>query len=111
MRDLRLFDVPSEGAIDQINEYIDEIIKSLPAIKRIFARPIIHLKDVYELLLTRNPLSLKVITLLDKPSRRLVDFKADLALFTIPDHFVIGYGLDCGEFYRNLPYIAEYSEE
>jgi hypoxanthine phosphoribosyltransferase len=69
------------------------------------------LKDVYELLLTRNPLSLKVITLLDKPSRRLVDFKADLALFTIPDHFVIGYGLDCGEFYRNLPYIAEYSEE
>ena len=68
------------------------------------------LKDVYELLLTRNPLSLKVITLLDKPSRRLVDFKADLALFTIPDHFVIGYGLDCGEFYRNLPYIAEYSE-
>lgn len=69
------------------------------------------LKDVYDLLLARKPLSLKVITLLDKPSRRLVDFKADLALFTIPDHFVIGYGLDCGEFYRNLPYIAEYSEE
>ena len=69
------------------------------------------LKDVFDLLKARNPLSLKVITLLDKPSRRLVDFKADLALFTIPDHFVIGYGLDCGEFYRNLPYIAEYSEE
>ena len=69
------------------------------------------LNDVFDLLKARNPLSLKVITLLDKPSRRLVDFKADLALFTIPDHFVIGYGLDCGEFYRNLPYIAEYSEE
>ena len=69
------------------------------------------LRDVVNLLKTRNPLSLKVITLLDKPSRRVVDFKADAALFTIPDHFVIGYGLDCGEYYRNLPYIAEYNEK
>jgi hypoxanthine phosphoribosyltransferase len=68
------------------------------------------LKDVVALLKTRNPLSLHVVTLLDKPSRRLVDFQADMALFTIPDHFVIGYGLDCGEYYRNLPYIAEYGE-
>ena len=68
------------------------------------------LKDIYNLLESRNPLSLKVITLLDKPSRRLVDFEPDLALFTIPDYFVIGYGLDCGEYYRNLPYIAEYQE-
>ncbi len=66
------------------------------------------LKDVVALLKARNPLSLTVITLLDKPSRRLVDFTADVSLFTIPDHFVIGYGLDCGEYYRNLPYIAEY---
>jgi len=58
----------------------------------------------------RNPLSLKVITLLDKPERRLVKLDADISLFTIPDHFVIGYGLDCGEIYRNLPYIAEYDE-
>ena len=69
------------------------------------------LNDVVNLLKTRNPISLEVITLLDKPSRRVVDFKADMALFTIPDHFVIGYGLDCGEYYRNLSYIAEYSEE
>lgn len=69
------------------------------------------LKDVVKLLKSRNPLSLKVVTLLDKPSRRLVDFEADIALFTIPDHFVIGYGLDCGEYFRNLPYVAEYSEE
>lgn len=68
------------------------------------------LNDVVELLKTRNPLSLRVVTLLDKPSRRMVDFKADISLFTIPDHFVIGYGLDCGEYFRNLPYIAEYSE-
>lgn len=69
------------------------------------------LNDVVKLLKARNPLSLKVVTLLDKPSRRVVDFKADISLFTIPDYFVIGYGLDCGEYYRNLPYIAEYGEE
>ena len=68
------------------------------------------LNDVVSMLKLRNPLSLRVITLLDKPSRRLVDFKADVSLFTIPDHFVIGYGLDCAEQYRNLPYIAEYGE-
>ena len=66
------------------------------------------LNDVVKLLRARDPLSLKVVTLLDKPSRRVVEFEADMALFTIPDHFVIGYGLDCGEYYRNLPYIAEY---
>ena len=69
------------------------------------------LSDIVKLLKARNPLSLRVVALLDKPSRRLVDFKADLALFTIPDHFVIGYGLDCGEYFRNLPYIAEYQEK
>ena len=69
------------------------------------------LRDIVKLLSARNPLSLRVVTLLDKPSRRLVDFKADISLFTIPDHFVIGYGLDCGEYFRNLPYIAEYTEK
>lgn len=68
------------------------------------------LKDVAVLLRGRSPHSLKVITLLDKPARRKVEFTPDKALFTIPDHFVIGYGLDCGEYYRNLPYIAEYAE-
>ena len=56
----------------------------------------------------REPVSLHIITLLDKPERRVVDLKADLSLFTIPDYFVIGYGLDYGEYYRNLPYIAEF---
>ncbi len=69
------------------------------------------LKDVVALLKARNPLSLKVVTLLDKPSRRKVEFEADKVLFTIPDYFVIGYGLDCGEHYRNLPYIAEYNTD
>lgn len=66
------------------------------------------LNDVADLLRARNPLSLRIVTLLDKPSRRLVDLKADITLFTIEDFFVIGYGLDCAEMYRNLPYIAEF---
>ncbi len=69
------------------------------------------LNDIVKILKARNPVSLRVVTLLDKPSRRLVDFKADISLFTIPDHFVVGYGLDCGEYFRNLPYIAEYTEK
>lgn len=69
------------------------------------------LNDIVHMLKTRHPLSLRVLTLLDKPSRRKVDLEADISLFTIPDHFVIGYGLDCAEYYRNLPYIAEYDED
>ncbi|MBR7111418.1 MAG: hypoxanthine phosphoribosyltransferase [Clostridia bacterium] len=68
------------------------------------------LRDISNLLKSRKPLSFHVVTLLDKPSRRIVDLTPDYSLFTIPDHFVIGYGLDCGEYYRNLPYIAEYGE-
>ena len=68
------------------------------------------LNDIVKMLKARNPISLHVFTLLDKPSRRLVEFQADYSLFTVPDHFVIGYGLDCAENYRGLPYIAEYGE-
>ncbi len=68
------------------------------------------LKAVVDILKGRNPLSLKILTLLDKPDRRIADISADYTLFTIPDYFVIGYGLDYGEYYRNLPYIAEYDE-
>lgn len=69
------------------------------------------LSDIVKLLKARNPLSLKVVTLLDKPSRRIVEFEADWSLFTVPDFFVIGYGLDCAEYYRNLPYVAEFGEK
>lgn len=68
------------------------------------------LNDVVKLLKVRNPLSIHVVTLLDKPERRIVPICADYSLFTIPDLFVIGYGLDFGELYRNLPYIAEFGE-
>jgi len=66
------------------------------------------LKLVAEMLKKRNPLSLKILTLLDKPERRVVNLKADISLFTIPDVFVVGYGLDFAEYYRNLPYIGVY---
>ncbi|MCH5192404.1 MAG: hypoxanthine phosphoribosyltransferase [Oscillospiraceae bacterium] len=68
------------------------------------------LNDIIDRMKKKGPLSVEVITLLDKPERRLVPLKADMSLFEIPDLFVVGYGLDCGERYRNLPYIAEYSE-
>ncbi len=57
-------------------------------------------------LLSRGPKTLKICTLLDKPDRRTVDVKIDYNGFTIPDEFVVGYGLDYNERYRNLPYIA-----
>jgi len=58
------------------------------------------------LLSTRNPASLRVCTLLNKPARRAFDIPLDYVGFDIPDHFVIGYGLDIDEMYRNLPYIG-----
>ncbi len=68
------------------------------------------LRKLVDMFKSKHPLSLHVITLLDKPDRRVVEIKADMSLFVIPDEFVIGYGLDCAEFYRTLPYIAVYGE-
>ena len=59
-----------------------------------------------DLLKARAPKSLKTACLLSKPSRRKVDVQVDYIGFTIEDHFVVGYGLDYAEKYRNLPYIA-----
>jgi hypoxanthine phosphoribosyltransferase len=57
----------------------------------------------------RHPASLKVCTLLDKTANREVKLDADFVGFSIPDEFVVGYGLDLGELYRNLPHIAVYT--
>jgi hypoxanthine phosphoribosyltransferase len=57
-------------------------------------------------LLARSPASLKICTLLNKPTRRTVDVPVDYIGFDIPDEFVVGYGLDFDELYRNMPYIA-----
>ena len=64
------------------------------------------LSYIKELLESRGPRSIRIATLLDKPSRRKVDLQADYIGFSVPDEFVIGYGLDYDEKYRNLPYIG-----
>lgn len=64
------------------------------------------LKNLFETLKTRNPKSLKLCTLLDKPERRTVDIDVDYIGFVIPDKFIVGYGIDYAEKYRNLPYIG-----
>ncbi|MCL2564634.1 MAG: hypoxanthine phosphoribosyltransferase [Defluviitaleaceae bacterium] len=62
-------------------------------------------------LLSQNPESFKVCTLLDKPQRRENDVAPDYIGFTIPNEFVIGYGLDYNQYYRNLPYVGILPEE
>ena len=57
-------------------------------------------------LLNRKPASIKIATLMDKPARRRADVYADYSCFEVPDAFVVGYGLDYNEKYRNLPYIG-----
>lgn len=64
-----------------------------------------------ELLKTRKPNSIKICTLLDKPDRRQADITADYVGKVIPDEFVVGYGLDYDEKYRNLPYIGVLKRE
>ncbi len=66
-------------------------------------RTLSHLRD---LLLMRKPASLRICTLLDKPARRVADVKVDYSGFNIPDDFVIGYGLDYAQRYRNLDFIG-----
>ena len=69
------------------------------------------LKSLKELFEERNAASVKIATLLDKPEGRLVEIEADYTCFTIPNEFVVGYGLDYDENYRNLPYVGVLKEE
>ena len=64
------------------------------------------LSYLIEILKKRGPKSLRLCTLLDKPERRVKDVKVDYVGFNIPDEFVVGYGLDYAQKYRNLPYIG-----
>ena len=67
------------------------------------------LSKVRKLLLDREPASLRIVSLLDKPSRRRVEVPVDYVGFTIEDHFVVGFGLDLDGKYRNLPYVGIYN--
>ncbi|MBZ2024302.1 hypoxanthine phosphoribosyltransferase [Streptococcus sanguinis] len=69
------------------------------------------LKSLCDLFRERNAASVKIATLLDKPEGRIVEINADYTCFTIPNEFVVGYGLDYNENYRNTPYIGILKEE
>ena len=69
------------------------------------------LKEVVKLLQERNPASVKVCTLMDKPSGRKVEYEADYTGFVIPDGFVVGFGLDYNNHYRNLPFVGILKKE
>jgi len=98
-----------------------KIVKDLE--EQIVGRNVIVVEDIIDtgrtlsyllrMLEERGPESLRLCTLLDKPDRRVVPVKIDYNGFTIPDEFVVGYGLDYAQKYRNLPYIGivEFDEE
>ena len=68
------------------------------------------LNYIKEILLARNPKSIRICTLFDKPERRDVDLYADYISSKVPNEFIVGYGLDYNEYYRNLPYIGVLKE-
>lgn len=109
-----LMEVSSYGGASTETSGLVRILKDLSS--PIEDRDVLIVEDIIDTGLTlnylvrylrgKNPRSLRICTLLDKPARRLVEIPIDYLGFTIPDRFVVGYGLDYGEFYRNLPYIG-----
>ena len=109
-----LMEVSSYGGTATESSGLVRILKDLSS--SIDGRDVMIVEDIIDTGLTlnylirylrgKNPRSLHICTLLDKPARRLVDIPIDYLGFTIPDQFVIGYGLDYGEQYRNLPFIG-----
>ena len=69
------------------------------------------LKEVKRMLMSKGAKEVNVVSLLDKPERRVVDIEAEYVGFTIPNEFVVGYGLDYDQKYRNLPYIGVLKRE
>jgi hypoxanthine phosphoribosyltransferase len=108
-----LMEVSSYGAATESSGQV-RILKDLST--SIEGREVIVVEDIIDTGLTLNyllrylhdkqPASIRICCLLDKPARRLAPIEIDYRGFTIPDRFVIGYGLDYGERYRNLPYIG-----
>jgi hypoxanthine phosphoribosyltransferase len=109
-----LMEVSSYGGATTETSGLVRILKDLSS--SIAGRDVLIVEDIIDTGLTlnyllrylrgKNPRSLRICALLDKPARRLVEISIDYLGFTIPDEFVVGYGLDFGEFYRNLPFIG-----
>ncbi|HFI2471698.1 TPA: hypoxanthine phosphoribosyltransferase [Streptococcus suis] len=94
---------------------IKDLDKSVAGRHIIFVEDIIDtgrtLKELKELFALRQAESIKIATLLDKPEGRVVEIEPDYTCFTIPNEFVVGFGLDYDENYRNLPYVGVLKEE
>jgi len=120
---MRAMDLPSSIDLMEVSSYggtatessgLVRIMKDLSA--SIADEDVLIVEDIIDTGLTlnyllrylweRNPASIRICCLLDKPARRLAEIPIDYIGFTIPDRFVIGYGLDYDERYRNLPYIG-----
>ena len=109
-----LMEVSSYGGSSTESSGLVRILKDLSA--SIVDEDVLIVEDIIDTGLTLNylirylrgkaPSSLRICTLLDKPARRLVEINVDYVGFTIPDQFVVGYGLDYGELYRNLRYVG-----
>lgn len=101
-------DGTSSSGIVRLNKDLDETIegKDVVIVEDIVdsGRTLSYVRRLFE---DRKPKSLKIITLLDKPDRRVVDCKVEMSGFVIPDKYIVGFGLDYAQKYRNLPYIAE----
>jgi hypoxanthine phosphoribosyltransferase len=99
-------DTKSSGIV-KLNKDLDEAIegKNVIIVEDILdsGRTLSYLVKLLE---GRKPADMKVITLLDKPDRRVMPVELYMTGFVIPDRFVVGYGLDCAQKYRNLPYIG-----
>jgi hypoxanthine phosphoribosyltransferase len=109
-----LMEVSSYGGASTESSGLVRILKDLSA--SIAGEDVLLVEDIIDTGLTLNyllrylrgkgPNSLKICTLLDKPARRLVEIPVDYTGFTIPDQFVVGFGLDYGELYRNLRFVG-----
>jgi hypoxanthine phosphoribosyltransferase len=109
-----LMEVSSYGGATTESSGLVRILKDLSA--SIEGEEVLICEDIIDTGLTLNylirylggkkPASLRICTLLDKPARRLVEIPVDYTGFTIPDQFVVGYGLDYGELYRNLRFVG-----
>lgn len=109
-----LMEVSSYGGATTETSGLVRILKDLSS--SIAGKDVLIVEDIIDTGLTlnyllrylrgKNPSSLRICALLDKPARRLVEIPIDYTGFSIPDEFVVGYGLDFGEYYRNLPFIG-----
>ena len=91
-------------SVETLEDYNVIVVEDIIDTGHTLSNLLVHLKN-------RNANSVKLCAMLDKPERRVTDVKADYLGFTVPEEFVVGYGLDYNEMYRNLPYIGVLKEE